>query len=175
MIQGPSLLFWLGNFTSWVTNSSPSGVKLVETMWLFIKNVRSSHMCGLKFMFTFPNRNSRIRSKNYISSKFVNREWRQIKGLWMMMPGSLALVWCIPLSPATWKYYFSFQLQRKQRTTSFFSFRSLTTFSFQFQENLMKKSPHPTHRWTPQNNVDFHHCRRAYHIIFYHVVCNYVL
>ena len=105
MIQGQ--LVWLGNFTSWVTNSSPSGVKLVETMWLFIKNVRSSHMCGLKFMFTFPNRNSRIRSKNYISSKFVNREWRPIKGLWMMMPGSLALVWCIPLSPAsaTWNVF----------------------------------------------------------------------
>ena len=91
-------------------------------------------MCGLKFMFTFPNRNSRIRSKNYISSKCVNREWRPINGLWMMMPGSLALVWCIPLSPATWKYYFSFQVQRKQRTTSFFSFqlleKLLTTFLF---------------------------------------------
>ena len=134
-------------------------------------------MCGLKFRFTFPNRNSRIRSKNYISSKFVNREWRQIKGLWMMMPGSLALVWCIPLSPATWNCYFSFSAPKKAKNNFFlfFSFQSLTTFSFQFQENLMKKSPHPTHRWTPQNNVDFHHCRRAYHIKSNHIVCNYVL
>ena len=87
-------------------------------------------MCGLKFRFTFPNRNSRIRSKNYISSKFVNREWRQIKGLWMMMPGSLALVWCIPLSPATWNCYFSFSAPKKAKNNFFLFFSVTDNFFF---------------------------------------------
>ena len=91
-------------------------------------------MCGLKSRFTFSNRNSRIRSKNYISSKCVNREWRPINGLWMMMPGSLALVWCIPLSPATWNCYFSFSAPKKAKNNFFlfFSAPGKVTDNFSF-------------------------------------------
>ena len=46
-------------------------------------------------------------------------------------------------------------------------------FSF-FSQKKFKMPPHPIHRWTPQSNADFHHCRQAYHILSNHI-CNLIL
>ena len=47
-------------------------------------------------------------------------------------------------------------------------------FSF-FSQKKFKMPPHPIHRWTPQSNADFHHCRQAYHILSNHILSYLIL